>query len=136
MQRPNAIDEEYFFEGSKIVSETDEKGIITYANRQFCAISGYALNELIGQSHNIVRHPDMPKAAFAQMWKDLQAGKDWQGYVKNLRKDGLYYWVDTHITPILDENRRVKGYIAARGVPEKKNIPQVVDHYQKLLDAE
>lgn len=136
MQKPQAIDEEYFFEGNKIVSETDTRGIITYANRQFCAISGYDLNELLGQPHNLVRHPDMPKAAFQTMWKDLQAGKEWQGYVKNLRKDGLYYWVDTHISPIFDANRRVRGYIAARGIPERKNIEQVIEQYKKLSDAE
>lgn len=136
MKRPDALDEEYFFEGGKIVSETDEAGVITYANRQFCAISGYSLNELIGKPHNIVRHPDMPKSVFAQMWSDLSAGKEWQGYVKNLRKDGLYYWVDTHVSPIFDSNRRVTGYIAARGLPERKNIPQVVEHYTKLLNEE
>lgn len=136
MQKPEPIDEEFLFEGSKIVSETDAKGIITYANRQFCAISGYSINELMHQPHNIVRHPNMPKAAFEQMWIDLKAGKEWQGYVKNLRKDGRYYWVDTHITPILDDNKRIKGYIAARGVPERKNIPQVVEQYNILLAAE
>lgn len=136
MQRPEPIDEEVLFEGSKIVSETDAKGVITYANRKFCSISGYSLNELLQQPHNMVRHPDMPKAAFEQMWKDLKMGKEWHGYVKNLRKDGKYYWVDTHITPLYDGNKRIKGYIAARGAPERKNIPQVIEQYNKLLAAE
>lgn len=136
MQKPEPIDEEVLFEGSKIVSETDNKGVITYANRKFCAISGYSLNELLQQPHSMVRHPDMPKAAFEQMWKDLKLGKEWQGYVKNLRKDGKYYWVDTHITPLFDEKKRIKGYIAARGVPERKNLPQVIEQYNNLLAAE
>jgi aerotaxis receptor len=136
MKKPQVVDEEFIFNGGKIVSETDLKGIITYANRQFCDISGYTLQELLQKPHNIIRHPDMPKAAFEQMWADIKAGKDWHGYVKNLRKDGRYYWVDTHITPIYDENRRIKGYIAARGVPERKNIEQVIEQYNKLLAAE
>ena len=136
MQKPQTVDEEFIFEGSKIVSETDLKGIITYANRQFCNISGYTLQELLQQPHNIVRHPDMPKIAFEQMWADLKAGKEWHGYVKNLRKDGRYYWVDTNISPVYGENKKIKGYIAARGVPERKNVDQAMEQYNKLLAAE
>ena len=136
MHKPEAIDEEFFFEGGKIVSETDLKGNITYANRQFCAISGYALDELLHQPHNIIRRPDMPKAAFQQMWNDIQRGKEWHGYVKNLRKDGRYYWVDSHISPIYDSDNRLIGYMAARGLPERKNIEQVMEHYNTLLAAE
>ena len=112
MNKPDVIDEEYHFEGRAIVSETDTEGLITFANRKFCEISGYEKDELIGQPHNIIRHPDMPKAAFAQMWKEIQAGHTWHGFVKNLRKDGLYYWVETEITPIFDtekKNHRLYG---------------------------
>ena len=133
---PTPIDEEYLFEGRKIVSETDTRGVITYANRKFCEISGYELNELLDKPHNIIRHPDMPKAAFEEMWRDIKAGKEWHGFVKNLRKDGLYYWVETHITPIFDEQRNIIGYIAARGAPERKNIEQVAQQYKKLLEQE
>src|SRR3989338_395313 len=88
MGKPIPIDEEYLFDGRAIVSETDLHGVITFANRKFCEISGYSVDELIGQPHNIIRHPDMPKAAFALMWKTVQSGTLWHGLVKNLRKDG------------------------------------------------
>ena len=82
MNRPDPIDEEYVFEKGLIVSSTDLKGIITYANRKFCEISGYTKDELKGKNHNIVRHPDMPKAAFQEVWDTIQAGKEWTGIVK------------------------------------------------------
>ena len=82
-----------FPEGKLIVSLTDTAGIITQANRAFVEMSGYEREELIGQPHSILRHPDMPAVAFKGLWDDVQAGKKWHGYVKNLRKDGAYYWV-------------------------------------------
>ncbi len=86
MQRPVAVDEEYFFEGRAIVSETDLNGVITFANRRFCEISGYSAYELVGKPHNIIRHPDMPKTPFAQVWKTIQAGTIWHGLVKTCEK--------------------------------------------------
>lgn len=136
MNRPKVVDEEYHFEGRAIVSETDTKGVITFANRKFCEISGYTSEELIGKPHNIIRHPDMPKAAFAQMWKDIQSGQTWHGFVKNLRKDGLYYWVETEITPVFDENKNITGYIAARKPASRKNIEEASALYAKMLEAE
>ncbi len=136
MQKPAPVDEEYLFEGRKIVSETDTRGMITYANRQFCNVSGYMLNELLDQPHNIIRHPEMPKVAFEQMWQDIKRGKEWQGIVKNLRKDGRYYWVETHIKPTYDDNGNIIGFLAARSAPERKNIDEVITHYQKLLEEE
>ena len=93
MKRPDPLDEEFKFSEDSIVSSTDLKGIITYANRKFCEIAGYTKSELTGKNHNIVRHPDMPKAAFKELWDTIQVGKEWTGVVKNLRKDGKYYWV-------------------------------------------
>ena len=122
MERPEVIDEEYIFEGRAIISQTDTKGVITFANRKFCEISGYTPAELTGQPHNIIRHPDMPKAAFAQMWETIQSGQSWHGIVKNLRKDGLYYWVETEISPVRDDNDEISGYIAARKPASRKNI--------------
>lgn len=136
METPVPIDEEYLFEGRAIVSETDLNGIITYANRKFCEISGYTPQELIGEPHNIIRHPDMPKAAFAQMWKTIQSGAMWHGIVKNLRKDGRYYWVDTEVTPTYDENGKVKGYMAARKPASRKNIDEAAVLYAKMLQQE
>jgi aerotaxis receptor len=136
MQRPEPIDEEYFFEGRAIVSETDLNGVITFANRRFCEISGYTADELVGEPHNIIRHPDMPKAAFAQVWKTIQAGTIWHGLVKNLRKDGKFYWVDTEVSPIYDNNGAVKGYMAARKPASRKNIEETAAIYKTMLDQE
>jgi aerotaxis receptor len=94
------VDEEVPYpDGRLIVSRTDLDGIITHANRSFIEMSGYSEEELIGAPHSILRHPDMPKAAFQDLWDTVQSGKIWQGYVKNLRKDGCYYWVKATVIP-------------------------------------
>lgn len=129
-------DEEYVFEGSVIISETDLQGVIVYANKQFCETSGYSLDELIGQTHNIIRHPDMPKAVFAKMWETIVSGQVWNGLVKNLRKDGLYYWVNAEILPLRDEEQNIVGYIAARKPVEKKNLRAIEENYSRMLEQE
>lgn len=136
MEKPVPVDEEYYFEGRVIVSETDLDGIITFANRKFCEISGYSSEELVGEPHNIIRHPDMPKAAFAQMWATIRSGTMWHGLVKNLRKDGRYYWVDTEVAPTYDESGKIKGYMAARKPAARKNIEEAAQLYQKMVDQE
>jgi aerotaxis receptor len=136
MERPTAVDQEHLFEGRVIISETDEKGIITYANRKFCEIAGYSADELKGQPHNIIRHPDMPKAAFAQMWETIKGGRSWHGIVKNLRKDGLYYWVETEITPVKNSEGTITGYIAARKPASRKNIDEISQTYRNMLEKE
>jgi len=83
-----------------IISRTDLKGNITYANETFCEISGYEEDELIGKSHNLVRHPDMPSDAFKDLWKTIQDKKQWQGVVKNLRKDKGFYWVHAIVSGV------------------------------------
>lgn len=136
MERPVPVDEEYFFEGRAIVSETNLEGIITFANRRFCEISGYSADELLGQPHNIIRHPDMPRAAFAQVWKTIQSGTIWHGLVKNMRKDGKFYWVDTEISPLYTPEGVIKGYMAARRPASRKNIEETALMYQNMLDQE
>jgi len=101
-------------DNSTIVSKTNKHGIITYANKAFCDISGFTLDELIGKPHNIVRHPDMPKSAFKNLWKTIKSGKTWQGEVKNLKKNGDYYIVNATISPIFDHNNNIIEYIAIR----------------------
>ena len=86
--------------GELIVSRTDLKGIITYANDTFAEISGYEVDELIGKAHNIVRHPDMPKSIFEQLWNDIQTKGSWSGVVKNIRKDQGFYWVYAEISGV------------------------------------
>ena len=132
----NIIDEEFLFEGRVIISETDPKGIITFANRKFCEISGYTADELLGQPHNIIRHPDMPKEAFTKMWETIQEGRIWHGLVKNLRKDGRYYWVETEIAPVKDDAGNITGYIAARKPAGRKDIEDVVTLYRKMKETE
>ncbi|RXK06647.1 PAS domain-containing protein [Halarcobacter bivalviorum] len=112
-----------------IISRTDLKGNITYANETFAQISGYEIDELIGQSHNILRHPDMPKRVFRQLWETLSVKEQWQGVVKNLRKDRGFYWVHATISGVYKDNKLVE-YKSIR-VPI--SFEQKVK-YQKLYD--
>jgi len=128
------IDEEYIITDGVIVSQTDSNGVITYANRLFCEVSGYQSSELVGQPHNIIRHPDMPAAIFAKMWETIKGGQAWNGLVKNLRKDGRFYWVETEILPIKDEDDKVSGYIAARKIASRKDIQENESIYAKMLE--
>lgn len=99
---------------SSIVSKTNPKGIITYVNDQFCDISGYTRDELIGKSHNLLRHPDMHQEVFKEMWTAILNKQPWSGVVKNQKKDGTYYWVEAIINPILDNNGNIEEFIAVR----------------------
>ncbi len=136
MTRPEPIDSEVLFDGRSLISETDTKGIITFVNRKFVEMTGYSKEEAIGQAHNILRHPDMPKAAFEQMWSTIKSGTTWEGYVKNLRKDGKYYWVIVNIIPKLDEKGEIIGYIASRKVPDRHQLELTIQTYKKMLEAE
>ena len=137
MQRPIPKESQKFLKsGDFIVSKTNSHGKITYGNEIFIDISGYSEDELLDAPHSILRHPDMPKAAFAQVWKTIQSGTIWHGLVKNLRKDGKYYWVDTEVTPMLDANGKIKGYIAARKPASRKNIEETAEIYKKMLAQE
>jgi len=118
-----------FSESEQLVSITDTRGIITYANDVFCKVAGYSQEELLGKPHNIVRHPDMPKAAFADLWSKLQAGESWRGFVKNSCKNGDYYWVDAFVTPLYDSGK-VVGYQSVRCRPtleQKENAQSLYD---------
>ena len=98
---------------SFLVSETDEKGRIRFANDDFCNVVGYSREELIGKPHNIVRHSDMPKVAFEDLWNTIKQGKRWKGFVKNTAKDGRFYWVYATIFPFVSCDGK-KGYISCR----------------------
>jgi len=95
-------------EDELIISRTDLSGKITYANETFCDISGYHEEELLGKSHNIVRHPDMPTAAFKDLWETIKAGKQWKGIVKNLRKDRGFYWVEAIVSGVYKKGELVE----------------------------
>jgi len=136
MKRPAPVDEEVLFDGRSLISETDTKGVITFTNRKFTEMTLYTKEEAIGQPHSILRHPDMPKAAFAGMWDIIKTGKTWEGYVKNLRKDGKYYWVVVNIVPKLDEQGDVVGYIASRKMPDRTRLPTIINQYKAMIEEE
>ncbi|MFM2587062.1 methyl-accepting chemotaxis protein [Vibrio sp. TBV020] len=122
-------------ENEQLVSTTDLKGVITYSNAAFCRIAEYSEEELLGQNHNIVRHPDMPKAAFADMWSNLKQGKAWRGIVKNRTKSGGFYWVDAYVTPIFEHNK-VVGYQSVRVKPKREWVEVADKAYRSLLKAQ
>ncbi|WP_323874976.1 methyl-accepting chemotaxis protein [Aeromonas veronii] len=124
-----------FADDIQLVSTTDLKGDITYANPAFCQVAGYRLEEMLGQHHNLVRHPDMPKAAFADLWAHLQAGKPWRGMVKNRCKDGRYYWVDAYVTPIYEDGKMV-GYQSVRCRPAAEHKARASKMYKTLKARE
>ncbi len=108
-------------ENSFIYSQTDLKGRITEANEVFAEISGYPVKEMIGKPHSLVRHPDMPREAFADLWKSLKAGRPWQGIVKNRRSDGGFYWVVANVSPVREKGR-VVGYQSIRQRPSRDQV--------------
>lgn len=115
-----------------LVSQTDAKGIILFANDDFCKVAGYNLKELVGKPHNVVRHPDMPKAAFKDLWTTVKSGKIWDGYVKNSTKDGGYYWVYATVYPMYDEVRKAQTYMSCRRKPSRKEIEEAQHLYKTL----
>jgi PAS domain S-box-containing protein len=130
------IDEEVLFDGGVMITETDVRGIITYANRKFREMTGFTREELIGSPHSINRHPDMPAGAFRGMWKIISSGKHWRGYVKNLRKDGKYYWVLVYIQPKLDDNKKIIGYVAGRKIAYPESVKEASELYVKYHGIE
>ena len=129
--QPITINEITFLESEKLISATDLKGIITHCNDTFIKISGFTRDELIGQPHNIIRHPDMPKEAFSVMWSNLKAKQSWMGLVKNRAKNGDFYWVNAYITPITF-NGEVIGYESVRRLPKRDDINRAEKLYKKI----
>lgn len=123
-------------EGDFIVSKTDRKGIITYGNPIFIEFSGYTEDELIGTQHNIIRHPDMPRSAFKLVWDTIQSGKEVFAYVKNMSKDGGFYWVFAHITPDVGGDGSVVGYTSVRRCPKREAIAKIEPVYRQMFDVE
>ncbi len=112
-----------------IISRTDLRGIITYANETFARISGYKVEELIGKPHNILRHPDMPKSVFKELWDTIKAGKNWSGYVKNVRKNRGFYWVYAEVSGVYKDGKLVEYKSMRSWVPKEKRIKM-----QRLYD--
>lgn len=122
-------------DGKLIVSRVDLEGNITHANDAFVDISGYTRDELIGKPQHILRHPDMPKAAFKDLWDTVKAGNKWHGYVKNLCKDGSYYWVYATAVPNVRRGETV-GYTSVRRKPSRSKIAETEQQYAKLMAEE
>ena len=118
-----------------LVSETDEKGTILFANNDFCKIAEYTLEELMGKPHSMVRHKDMPKAAFADLWKTVKSGNTWTGYVKNATKSGGYYWVYATVYPF-EGCDGAKGYLSCRRKASKEEIEVHTKLYKELKNKE
>jgi PAS domain S-box-containing protein len=120
-----------------IVSKTDPKGIITYCNQIFIEFSGYTERELLGKQHNIVRHPDMPRTVFALLWQTIRSGEEFIGYVKNMSKDGSYYWVFATVTPcFITRSKEIIGFSSVRRKPDKAKVQMIEALYLTVLEAE
>ena len=128
-------DEWFFSSDQYILSETDDKGLIIYANDVFCEIAGYKLDELIGEPHNIVRHPDMPRIAFKSLWDDVQSKGFWTGIVKNLRKNGGYYWVHATVLRKIHKDGGVT-YLSVRRIPNRAEVKSCISLYGELKSSE
>lgn len=122
--------------GDFIVSKTDTKGRITYGNQTFIEMSGYSEEELLGAPHNILRHPDMPRIVFKLLWDRIEAGREIFAYVKNLCKDGSYYWVFTNVSASYDNNGKIIGYYSVRRKPNEAAIEAIIPVYRQLLEDE
>jgi PAS domain S-box-containing protein len=125
-----------FLQNEIIVSKTDLKGTITYANDVFCRVAEISTDEAIGQPHSIIRHPDMPRTIFKLLWDTIQAKKEIFAHVQNMSKTGKYYWVIAHITPSLDASGNITGYHSNRRKPNPKAITIISSLYQDILKIE
>ncbi len=128
--------EQVMRENDFIVSKTDTKGVLTYANRIFIEFSKYSEDELIGKQHNIIRHPDMPRGVFKLLWDTLSQQQEIFAYVKNMSKDGGFYWVFANVTPSYNPEGKVIGYYSVRRKPKPGSIDVISGLYKEMLMAE
>jgi PAS domain S-box-containing protein len=132
---PNAH-EKVMRDDELIVSKTDIKGRITYGNRTFHHYAGFTETELLGKQHNIIRHPDMPRAVFKLLWDHVQMGQEVFAFVKNISKDGSFYWVIANVTPSYDAQGSLLGYFSVRRKPNPKAVAILEPIYRQMLQAE
>ena len=134
--------EEEGLDARGLITRTDKNGIILFTSKAYRKMTKYSKDELIGNHHNIVRHPLMPEAAFKEMWDTISKGRRWSGFVKNLRKDGKYYWVIVIIDPIdkdgnvVEEPEKIVGYTAIRRKPSREDIKKYEEYYKVIRKAE
>lgn len=128
--------ERHFDDHEIIVSKTDLKGRITYANDTFLRVAGYHESEILGQPHSIIRHPDMPRCVFALLWQTIEAGREIFAYVINRSANGDHYWVLANVTPSFDQNGNIIGYHSNRRVPRRDALEKVIPLYKTLCEEE
>ncbi len=128
--------EQTFSQNDIIVSKTDRKGVITYANQTFLEVAGYREEELLGQPHNIIRHPDMPRCVFKLLWDTVEQGHEIFAYVKNMAKNGDHYWVFAHVTPTFNDAKQIIGYHSSRRLPERHQVQLFEGIYAQILAEE
>jgi len=128
--------ERVFSDTQLIVTKTDPKGIITYANELFTDVAGYSEAELIGKPHNMIRHPDMPRCVFKLLWARISSGQEIYAYVMNRCKNGDHYWVLAHVTPSFGDDRQIAGYHSSRRVPNRKALETIIPLYKSLQAEE
>jgi PAS domain S-box-containing protein len=119
-----------------LVSKTDTKGKITYANPSFIKVTGFSEKELLGKPHSLIRHQDMPKIIFKLLWEEISNKREIFAYVKNMSKDGGFYWVYANVTASLDDRRNIIGYYSVRRKPNPKALEVIKPLYEKLLSLE
>lgn len=129
-------EERTFGEDEIIVSKTDVRGIITYANDVFLRVSAYDEADLIGRPHNVIRHPDMPRSVFKLLWATIAGGDELFAYVLNLAADGAHYWVFAHVTPSFDRNGAIVGYHSNRRLPDRQSVAAVTPLYAAMVAEE
>lgn len=130
--RTTPTDEEFIYTGKPLLVETDQDGIITYANRRFVEISGYTKDELIGSPHCVHFHPHMPESIFKDACRVTSEGKIWSGYVRNVSKHGVSYWTEMIAQPKFDDQGAIIGFMATRKAPQKEAIHAVMEEYAML----
>ena len=133
--KPTGI-ERPFSENEIIVTKTDLKGRILYANQVFCRLAEYSEKELLGQPHSIIRHPDMPRAVFKLLWDSIQDGREIFAFVVNISRSGGHYWVFAHVTPSFDSQGKIVGYHSNRRKPTSAQVDRISGIYRKLREIE
>lgn len=128
--------ERSFQQDEIIVTKTDLKGRITYANQVFLRVAGYAEKEVLGKPHNIIRHPDMPRCVFKLLWDTIEAKREIFAYVLNMARNGDHYWVFAHVTPTLDAGGNIVGYHSNRRLPRPASVAAIKPVYRMLLEEE
>ncbi len=128
--------ERFFDENEIIVSKTDTRGVITYANQVFLRVAGYDEEEVLGRPHNIIRHPDMPRCVFKLLWDTLESGEEIFAFVINKAKCGDHYWVLAHVTPTFGVTGKITGYHSSRRVPSREAVDAVTGIYAELRAVE